>query len=85
MSWKNLSIGGKLATGFGSQLLLLAVISVFGWLSFGIVNTEIDNTKFLSDVKELVMQKEIDHLQWRDSVTALYTDVQKNFLDVPGR
>lgn len=82
MVWKNLPIGGKLVTGFGSQLLLLAIISVFGWLSFGVVNAEIDNTEFLSDVKELVLQKEIDHLQWRDSVTTLFTDVQRNSLDV---
>lgn len=82
MGWKNLSIGGKLATGFGSVLLLLAIISVYGWLSFGIVNAEIDNTKYWSDIKELVLQKEIDHLQWRDSVTTLLTDVQKNSLDV---
>lgn len=82
MGWKNLPIGGKLATGFGAVLLLLAVISVFGWFGFGIVNAEINNTTFLSGVKELVLQKEIEHLQWRDSVMALFTDVQKNSLDV---
>ncbi len=81
MGWKNLSIGGKLAAGFGSILLLLAIISVSGWLSFGIVNAEIDNTKFLSGVKDLLLQKEIEHLQWRDSVTTLFTDVQKTSLD----
>ncbi|MDP3479551.1 MAG: bacteriohemerythrin [Desulfoprunum sp.] len=82
MAWKNISIGGKLATGFGSVLLLLAVISVFSWFGFKSVNAEIDNSMYLSGVKELVLQKEIDHLQWRDSVMALFTDEQKNSLDV---
>jgi len=40
MAWKNISIGGKLATGFGS-VLLLAVISVFSWFGFKFVNAEI--------------------------------------------
>lgn len=82
MNWKNLSIGGKLATGFGSVLLLLMLISVFSWFGFKSVSTEVDSRMYLADVKDLVLQKEIDHLQWRDSVVALFTDEQKNSLDV---
>jgi methyl-accepting chemotaxis protein len=78
MRWKNLPIGGKLAAGFGAVLLLLAVISIFGWLGSGVINAEINNTAFLSGVKELVLQKEIEHLQWRNTVMVLFTDVQKN-------
>ena len=37
---------------------------------------------YWSSVKDLVLQKEIDPLQWRDSVMALFTDEQKNSLDV---
>ncbi len=82
MHWKNFSIGGKLATGFGAVLVLLAVISSFSWFGFKFVNTETENSMYLSGVKELVLQKEIDHLQWRDAVMALFTDEQKTSLDV---
>jgi len=81
MSWKNIPIGGKLAIGFGLVLLSLSVISSFSWYGFHSINTEIGDNLHLSSIKELVLQKEIDHLQWRGSATDLFTDVQKNSLD----
>lgn len=82
MSWKNLSIGGKLAAGFGSILSLLAIMSVFSWLGFQFVNIESANSVQLLGMKELLLQKEIDHLQWRNAVMEFFTDTQKKNLDV---
>jgi len=82
MSWKNLSIGKKLAAGFGSILSLLVIMSIFSWIGFQFVNTESANSVHLLGIKELLLQKEIDHLQWRNSVMEFFTDTQKENLDV---
>ncbi len=81
MSWKNISIGGKLAFGFGLVLLFLSVISIFSWYGFHSVNGGVDENLYLSGIKELALQKEIDHLQWRNSITDLFTDARQNTLD----
>jgi methyl-accepting chemotaxis protein len=81
MSWKNIPIGGKLGIGFGLVLLFLSIISVFSWYGFHFINGGIDENLYLSGIKELALQKEIDHLQWRNSVSDLFSDVQKKSLD----
>jgi methyl-accepting chemotaxis protein len=81
MSWKNIPIGGKLGIGFGLVLLFLSIISIFSWYGFHSINAGIAENPYLSVIKELVLQKEIDHLQWRSSVSDLFADVQKNSLD----
>ncbi len=81
MFWKNIPIGGKLAIGFGLVLLFLSIISIFSWYGFHSINGGIDENLYLSSIKELALQKEMDHLQWRNSISDLFTDVQKNSLD----
>jgi methyl-accepting chemotaxis protein len=81
MSWKNISIGGKLGIGFGLVLLFLSIISIFSWSGFHFINTGIAENLYLSSIKELALQKEIDHLQWRNSLSDLFSDVQKKSLD----
>ncbi|MDK9708525.1 MAG: bacteriohemerythrin [Desulforhopalus sp.] len=82
MSWKNISIGGKLAIGFGLMLLFLSIISICSWYGFQSVNERVGESLYLSGVKELALQKEIDHLQWRDTISEIFTNTQKNSLDV---
>ena len=81
MFWKNIPIAGKLAVGFGVVLLFLSIISIFSWYGFQSINIGIAENLYLSDIKELVLQKEVDHLQWRNSASDLFTDVQKKTLD----
>ena len=81
MSWKNIPIGGKLAIGFGLVLLFLSVISGFSWYGFHYINAGIAENLYLSSIKELVLQKEIDHLQWRSTVTDFLADGRKTSLD----
>ena len=81
MFWKNIPIAGKLAIGFGLVLLFLSIISIFSWYGFHSIHGGIAENLYLSGIKELVLQKEIDHLQWRNSASDLFTDVQKKSLD----
>ncbi len=81
MFWKNIPIAGKLGIGFGLVLLFLSIISIFSWYGFHSINGGIAENLYLSNIKELVLQKEIDHLQWRNSASDLFTDVQKKTLD----
>ncbi len=82
MAWKNIPIGGKLAIGFGLVLLFLSVISGFSWYGFHSVNDGVEQSQYLSGIKELALQKEIDHLQWRETISEVFSNTKKNSLDI---
>jgi methyl-accepting chemotaxis protein len=74
MTWKNISLTGKFAFGFGVILLLLTVIA--GWAILGV-------THIVSNAEEVIegnalraemIQREVDHLNWAANVNALLTD-----------
>ena len=74
MNWKNLTIGKKLAVGFGVTLILLGVI---GFLSYTGVGGIVTNAGQVIDGNKLdgnLAQKEVDHLNWANKVNALLTD-----------
>lgn len=82
MNWKDFSIFKKLFLGFGFVLLLL-VIS--GLLSIGGIKDILASVDLLKDnnhVKQLLTEKEVDHLNWVQKINALFTDNQVNRLDV---
>ncbi|MCD4675456.1 MAG: CZB domain-containing protein, partial [Desulfobacula sp.] len=82
MSWKNLTIGKKIAIGFGIVIILLGVL---GALSFtgvgGIVKNATEVIAGASLDGELA-QKEVDHLNWIGEVNKLLTDSNVNELNV---
>lgn len=82
MNWKNIPIGGKLGIGFGLILLFLAAISSFSWYGFRYVDAGIEDNIYLSGIKEIMLEKEIDHLQWRNGVGEILTNGQKSSIDV---
>ncbi len=82
MRWKNLRLGKKFAIGFGIILLFLAATA--GWAVFGIgeivgnANQVIAGNKLNGELA----QKEVDHLNWLNRVSALLTDANITTLDV---
>ena len=82
MHWKNISLTGKFAIGFGVVLLLLATVA--GWSILGIGGI-VDNAEEVIDGNALraeMIQREVDHLEWANQVNALLTNDQVTELEV---
>ena len=82
MSWKDLSLKGKFAVGFGLILLLLALVG--GWSVVGI-GTIVGNAGQVIDGNKLrgeMVQREVDHLKWANRVSALLNDDKVTKLEV---
>ncbi len=82
MSWKDLTIGKKIAAGFTAVLALLVLAGI---LSVVGVNTIINNAETVIDGNKLdgtLAQKEVDHLNWAKKVNTLLTDDTVTTLDV---
>jgi methyl-accepting chemotaxis protein len=82
MSWKNLTIGKKIAIGFGVVMTLLVVCVVESFMGVGGI---VGNASQVIDGNKLdctLAQKEVDHLNWANSVNALLTDERITKLEV---
>ena len=82
MKLGNITISKKLMAGFGSVLVLLAIISILSYTGIGRI---VHNTKGLIDANNLnktLAQAEKDHVKWVNHVTALLTDDDVHTLTV---
>ncbi len=82
MKWKNLKLGKKFGVGFGIVLALLVIVG--GWAIFGISGI-VGNAGEVIDGNKLdgiLAQKEVDHLNWANKVSALLTDDKVTKLEV---
>jgi len=82
MSWKNLTIGKKIGVGFAVVLALLVVVGI---MSYTGVSGIVTNATEVIDGNKLngnLAQKEVDHLNWINKVSALLTDEKVTSLDV---
>lgn len=82
MNWINLTIGKKVAMGFG---IILVLLSIVGLLSFSGVSGIVKNAGQVIDGNKLdglLAQKEVDHLNWVGNVNALLTDDAVTKLEV---
>lgn len=82
MSWNNLTIGKKVALGFGLIIVLLGVV---GLLAFSGVKGIVYNAGQVIEGNKLdgmLAQKEVDHLKWVNNVNALLTDDSVTELNV---
>jgi methyl-accepting chemotaxis protein len=82
MNWKNLTIGKKIAVGFGVVMALLAVCVVLSYTGVGGI---VGNASQVIDGNKLdcaLAQKEVDHLNWANQVNALLTDERITKLEV---
>ncbi|MDY6842562.1 MAG: methyl-accepting chemotaxis protein [Thermodesulfobacteriota bacterium] len=82
MNWKDLTIGKKIAIGFGTISVMLVVIVILSYTGVGgiVHNAEqvIDGNK----LDGMLAQKEVDHLNWSGKINALLTDDRITKLDV---
>lgn len=81
MIWKNLSINFKLGTGFGLILLFLTIIGGFSWYGFNTFSDDMVREKNHLAVMEEMNAREIDHLEWRASISKLFIDETLNHLN----
>ncbi|SHJ36983.1 methyl-accepting chemotaxis sensory transducer [Malonomonas rubra DSM 5091] len=82
MGWKNLKLGKKLGIGFGLMLILITAVGL--WSIFGIsgivgnASEVIDGNK----LRGIMVQREVDHLNWANKVNELLTDEKVTKLEV---
>ncbi len=74
MFWNNLSISKKLWLSFGFILTLLAIISWNSWAGFKQLIEDADQAVYYNSLTELMLQKEVDHMNWRAKVVTFLLD-----------
>lgn len=82
MSWKDCKLCVKFGIGFGTVLLLLAVLS--GWSIFGI-DTIVQDAEEVIEGNKLrgnFTQRVVDHLKWAEKVNELLANADIHKLDV---
>lgn len=82
MRWKDLSIVKKLFIGFGFIGLLLVLISSVSGFGFNTLSKEIDRNISLTDFADTMRQREIDHINWQNSVLSFLLDDKADSLTV---
>jgi methyl-accepting chemotaxis protein len=79
---KNLTLGKKLACGFGVILAALALIVVLSFAGVGRIVTNAEEVIYGNQLDAVMTQKEVDHLNWVSKVTQLLTDEKVTKLEV---
>ncbi len=76
------SLGKKIGFGFGTILSLLCVVGV--WSLLGVTGIVSDATEVIdgNKLKGLMVEKEVDHLNWANQVSQLVTDEDVHELSV---
>jgi len=72
--FKNMTVGRKLAFGFGVVLVLLTLVGTVSFLGVTRMGAGAEDVIVKHELIENLTQKEIDHLNWANQVTALFTD-----------
>ncbi len=78
----NWSLGKKIGIGFGTVLTLLCVVGVWSILGIGGVVTNAKEVIAGNQLRGLMVQKEVDHMNWASSVSELITNDQVTELNV---
>jgi len=82
MKWKTMSIGKKLAVGFGIVLILLIAVVIESFTGVGHIVTNAKQTIEGNQLDGVLAQKEVDHLNWVEKVNTLLADESVTTLDV---
>jgi len=74
MNWKNIKLGKKIMLGIGVVIVLMIVVGGWSWSG---INGIVSDAQELSEGNKLVgvlLQREVDHLNWAGAVNKLLTD-----------
>jgi methyl-accepting chemotaxis protein len=82
MNWKNMTIGKKIAGGFGLVLTLLGAVVLLSYTGVGSIVTNAGEVIDGNRLDGNLAQKEVDHLNWANRVNALLNDVNVHKLAV---
>ena len=79
---KNMTIGRKIALGFGVVFILMTLFTGMSYVKVGRLVTGVGQVIDQNSVDSLLAQKEVDHLTWANKVSSLFTDDRIKSLDV---
>ena len=82
MKWRDMTIGKKIATGFGIVLTLLILVVALSYTGVGGIVTNASEVIDGNKLDGNLAQKEVDHLNWANQVNALLTDEKVTELKV---
>ena len=80
--FKNLTIGKKIGLGFSMVLAALGVIVAISFVGVGGIVTNAEQVIYGNSLDANMTQKEVDHLNWANKVSALLTDDKITKLEV---
>jgi methyl-accepting chemotaxis protein len=79
---KNLTIGKKLALGFGVVLILLTIVGALSFRGVDGMGVDAKDVIAKNELVDNLTRKEVDHLNWANQVVALFTDDSVTKLEV---
>ncbi len=82
MKWTDMTIGRKIGFGFALILLFLFVIVFLSYRGVGGIVTNAEQVIEGNKLDGLLVQKEVDHLNWASALNALLTDKKVTTLGV---
>lgn len=79
---KNSPIWLKIGAGFGTVLLLMAIIGVVSVVNTRTAITGIGDVKEVAEIEKDIMRKEVDHLKFMEKATHFFLDPSTTKIDV---
>ena len=80
--FKNMTVGKKIALGFGAVLVALGVVVALSFTGVGGIVENAEEVIYGNMLDAEMTQNEVDHLNWANHVNALLTDENVTTLDV---
>ena len=80
--FKKLTIGKRITIGFALVMICMAALGVISYRGVESLVTDVNTVKNCTNLRDGLRQREIDHLNWANQVTALLTDENVCKLDV---
>jgi len=74
MRWQDLSMMKKLSIGFSFVVLLLIIISTMSWSGFRTLSVEINQAVYFNKLAGIMLEREIDHMNWQSKVLIYLLD-----------
>ena len=82
MTWKNLKLSTKIALGFASVLVLMAITAGWGIRSLIGLHDNSNNVVHIDNLRTSLVEREVDHLNWINKLNGFVFDEHIHTLDV---